>query len=71
MERQGDEIHITTEEARAGTTPHILRYMLGASLALAIVALSAVWIIGAMSQRPADGGPVTAVEHVLGGSTGK
>ena len=71
MERHGDEIHITTEEARAGTTPHILRYMLGVSLALAIIGLSAVWITGALSQRPADGGPVTAVEHALGGHTGR
>lgn len=71
MERHGDEIHITTEEARAGSTPHILRYMLGVSLALAIIALSVVWITGALSQRPANGGPVTAVEHALGGHTGK
>lgn len=70
MERHGDEIHITTEEARAGSTPHIVRYVLAISLALAILALSAVWIIGALSQRPANGGPVTAVEHALGGHTG-
>lgn len=71
MERHGDEIHITTEEARAGSTPHIVRYVLGISLTLAILALSAVWIIGALSQRPAQGGPVTAVEHALGGHTGQ
>ena len=71
MERQGDEIHITTEEARAGTTPHIVRYVLAISLALAILALSAVWITGALSQRPANGDPVTAEEHALGGHTGK
>lgn len=48
MERQGDEIHITTEEARAGSTPHIVRYVLGISLTLTIIGLSLVWIIGAV-----------------------
>jgi hypothetical protein len=47
MERHGEEIHITTEEARAGSTPHIVRYVLGISLFLAIAALSFIWIYGA------------------------
>lgn len=47
MEHQGDEVHITTEEARGGSTPHIVRYMLGVSLVLAIAALSFIWIYGA------------------------
>ena len=46
MERHGDEIHITTDEARGGSTPHIVRYVLGISLALVIIGLSAVWITG-------------------------
>lgn len=49
MERQGDEIHITTEEARGGSTPHVVRYILVISLLLAIVMLSAIWITGAMT----------------------
>lgn len=47
MEYQGKEVHITTEEARGASTPHILRYMLGVSLLLAIAALSFIWIYGA------------------------
>ncbi|HEX2793877.1 MAG TPA: hypothetical protein VHN58_05545 [Croceicoccus sp.] len=47
MERHGDEVDVTTEEARAGSTPHIVRYVLIISLVLAIVALSIVWITGA------------------------
>ena len=50
MERQGDEVHITTTEASGGSTPHIVRYVLGIGLFLAIVAMSAVWIIGALMQ---------------------
>jgi hypothetical protein len=38
------EIHITTERARAGATPHIVRYVLGISLLLAVIAM--IVIIG-------------------------
>ncbi len=47
MFRKGDEVHITTEEARAGITNVGLRYVLAISLTLAIVAMSAIWIYGA------------------------
>jgi hypothetical protein len=46
MKRDGDEVQLSGEEASGGTSPHILRYMLGASLTLVIVALSAIWITG-------------------------
>ena len=49
MERQGDEVHVETDEARGGSTPHIVRYVLLFSLFLAIVALSLTWIAGALS----------------------
>jgi len=67
MRKIGEELHLDVDEARGGETPHIVRYVLGISLALAILAMSAVWITGAISQRPAQGGSVTAVEHALGG----
>jgi hypothetical protein len=47
MRKDGEEIHVSTEEASGGVQPHILRYMLGISLLLAILALSAIWITGA------------------------
>lgn len=50
MERQGDEIHIATDEARGGSTPQIVRYVLVISLVLAILALSLIWITGAVSR---------------------
>lgn len=49
MERHGEEVHVQTDEARSGQTPHIVRYVLGISLTLAILALSAVWITGALT----------------------
>lgn len=50
MERHGEEVHIETEEARGGSTPHIVRYVLVISLVLAIGAMSLIWITGAMSS---------------------
>lgn len=58
MERHGDEVHVQTDEARGGSTPHIVRYVLAISLVLVILALSAVWMTGAMNapqDRPGDG----------------
>lgn len=33
------ETHLGTEQARSGSTPHIVRYVLGVSLALVILAM--------------------------------
>ena len=49
MERRGDEIHLNEGEASAGEQPHIVRWVLGISLILAIGLLSAIWIIGALT----------------------
>jgi len=67
MKKIGDEVHLDTQEARGGETPHIVRYVLMISLLLAIIGMSAIWITGAVSHRPAQGDPVTAEEHALGG----
>lgn len=45
---QDEAIHIEDDDARAASSPGILRYVLGISLLLAIVAMSAVWIIPAL-----------------------
>lgn len=37
-----NEPHIGTNDARAGSTPHIARYVLGASLVLAVIAMVVV-----------------------------
>jgi hypothetical protein len=66
MQRIGSEMHLHTDEARSGETPHIVRYILILSLLMVVAAMSVVWISGAMSQRPANGDPVTAEEYALG-----
>lgn len=56
METRGEKIRVDTDEARAGNTPSIVRYVLIISLTLAIIALSAIWITGALtSDNPEDG----------------
>lgn len=47
MQNDPDEIHVSAQDARAGSTPGIVRYVLAISLALVIVALSIIWITGA------------------------
>lgn len=48
MDRDGDEIHLNETEAAAGVKAHGVRYVLGFSLLLIVVAMSAVWIIGSV-----------------------
>lgn len=58
MERQGEEVHVTTDEARGGSTPNIMRYVLLISTLLVIIALSAIWMTGAVNapqDRAGDG----------------
>lgn len=50
MEKRGNEVHIPTDEARGGSTPHIVRYVLVISLLLAIAFLSITWITGALAN---------------------
>ena len=37
--------HVTTTEARAGSTPHVARYVLSVGLALVIVIFLLVWLL--------------------------
>ncbi len=47
MERQGDEVHIETDEVRAGSTPHIVRYVLAISMVLIIIAFAGIFLANA------------------------
>jgi len=42
---QEEEVHRTKDEARAGSTPHVTRYVLSISLLLVIVAFAAIILI--------------------------
>lgn len=54
MFKEGEETHVDTDEARGGSTPHIVRYVLIISLVLAIGALSAIWMLGAARSAQPD-----------------
>lgn len=48
MADQNETIHISDEAARGAVTNTGLRYVLGFSLGLAVIAMSLVWIIPAL-----------------------
>jgi hypothetical protein len=48
MERDGDEVHLNETEATGATKSQGVRYVLGFSLLLVVVAMSAIWILGSL-----------------------
>ena len=50
MESPNRKVHVDSDEARAGSTPSVVRYILLISIALAIVALTVIWVTGALSS---------------------
>ena len=54
MQREGDEVHFETDEARGASTPNIVRWVLAISLFAAIALLSVVWIVGAATRGEED-----------------
>lgn len=67
MQRTGDEVHLNTQEASGGETPHIVRKVLFASLLLAIMAMSIVWISHSTNDSESSHQATTAEQHALGG----
>jgi hypothetical protein len=60
MEREGDEVHIDTEEASGGDKEKSVRTVLIIGMVLAIVLLSVVWITGALRFNHANPAPPEA-----------
>lgn len=54
MKRNGDEVHVETDDARGGESTGVMRWVLGISLLAAIVLLSAIWMFGAWTQDDAE-----------------
>jgi len=48
MNKNGDQIDVSEEEASGGVKNHGVRYVLAISLVLAIIVLSAMWMTGAV-----------------------
>ncbi len=70
MERQGDETHLNTNEARGGESTGVMRWVLGISLLLAIALLSAIWIFGAWSTDDAPNAPAGTEADIVDQSSG-
>jgi len=45
MSDPDESVHLTGQNARAGATPHMTRYILVASLALVVLAFVLVWLL--------------------------
>lgn len=50
MHKDGEEVHVDEIEASGGSKEGVVRWVLGISLLLAIIAMSLVWIIPAMTR---------------------
>lgn len=48
MERHGEEVHLNETEATGAVKAQGLRYVLGISLLLVVIAMSAIWILGSV-----------------------
>jgi hypothetical protein len=42
MAENDETVHVSTDRARAGTTPHVTRYVLGFGLVLVIIAFAII-----------------------------
>lgn len=49
MDKDGDNISVSEEEASNKTNPQGVRWVLGISLILALIAMTVVWIIPAVT----------------------
>lgn len=72
MHVEGDEIHADVDEARAGSTPNVTRWVLTFGLLGAIVLLTIIWVTGAFSSdqnTQTVGAEINAAQARAGGST--
>ena len=50
MHKEGEEVHVSTEEASGGSKEGVVRWVLLGGLVLAVILMSIVWIVPAMMQ---------------------
>ena len=54
MHQEGNEVHVSEEEASGGSKEGVVRWVLIIGTLLAIIALSAIWIFGAATRDDPD-----------------
>jgi hypothetical protein len=52
MENRDGEIHLDSDEARAGSNSNVVRWVLGIGLLLAVIGMSLAWIIPSLNHGP-------------------
>ncbi len=72
MHKEGDEIHVTDTEASGGSKEGVVRWVLAGGLLLAVILMSIVWIIPALSTGDVEeegtvSGQISSMEE--GGDT--
>ena len=60
MHREGEEVHVSTNEARAGRKGSFLLQILIISLVLVIAAMAGLYLFGSQTA-PNQGGPITGI----------
>lgn len=50
MQSEGNEVHVSEEEASGGSKEGVVRWVLIIGTLLAVIALSAIWIFGAATR---------------------
>lgn len=50
MHKEGDEVHVSAEEASGGRQEGVVRWILAGGLLLAVILMSVVWIVPALTQ---------------------
>jgi hypothetical protein len=71
MEDRSGKIHLTTDEARGGTTSHGVRWVLAFSLLAAIVLLSIMWMTSASMHSDAEDKTSDSATTTAGEQPGK
>lgn len=54
MHKEGESVHVSEEEASGGSKEGVVRWVLIVGTLLAIIALSIIWITGALSNNDPD-----------------
>ncbi|BDI61856.1 hypothetical protein [Qipengyuania nanhaisediminis] len=63
---KNNEVHIEDEEARGAESSGVMRYVLGISVLLAIIAMSVAWMTGALTQGEVESAAtVTGTEEAV------
>ncbi len=53
------KVHIEEDDAKAGSNEGVVRWVLGISLLLAIVAMTVIWVTGALTQDSVESAGTT------------